>query len=331
MCENCSQFFANPRGWSSRAEVAGDTHIWTMALHRRHQRRPWGLWAQALTVLGLGLLSAATCLQEESTAFNRVFVDWDVQKPGCGDLDALIYKSIWAGPWGQRDCSVWVRASCGWIVPGCCPVLWRPSQCPWGCLCWALGLSVLVNLEPTSPLAGRELLFQRSIWLSTEPAPFWPQHFFPLLCSRATKTGWDGYPLLVRSGLYRWECSTPASMPVECSTPASMPGVLCNRVSSSPARAALPSRCSMSRVVMFLQISESVDALRPEAMRLLVCSCDEYKHLQKMPTDISLQSSSECTVSWFLEQNEFVHLSGVWGLRRDPKITSNDRIHRGMG
>lgn len=56
------------------------------------------MWAQALTVLGLGLLSAATCLQEESTAFNRVVVDWDVQKPGCGDLDALIYKSIWAGP-----------------------------------------------------------------------------------------------------------------------------------------------------------------------------------------------------------------------------------------
>lgn len=37
--------------------------------------------------------------------------------------------------------------------------------------------------EPSSPLAGRELLFLCSIWLSPEPALFWPWHFFPLLCS----------------------------------------------------------------------------------------------------------------------------------------------------
>lgn len=87
----------------------------------------------------------------------------------------------------------------------------------------------------------------------------------------------------------------------------------------------------MGRVVMFLQISKSVDALRPEAKTLLVCSCDEYKHLQKMPTEVSLQLSSEGIVAWFLGQNEFAHLSGVWGLRTDPKITSYDRIHRVMG
>lgn len=72
-----------------------------MSLHRRHQRRPWGRWAQTPCVLGLGLLSAATCLLEESTAFNRVVVDWDVQKPGRGDLNALIHESIWAGPEGS--------------------------------------------------------------------------------------------------------------------------------------------------------------------------------------------------------------------------------------
>lgn len=43
---------------------------------------------------------------------------------------------------------------------------------------------------------------------------------------------------------------------------------------------------------MFLKIiSKNVDALRPEAKRLLVCSSDEYKQLQKMPMDISLQRS----------------------------------------
>lgn len=153
------------------------------------------------------------------------FVDWDVQKPGCGDLDALIYESICAGPWGQHDYSVWVRTSCGWIVPaGCCPVLWRPSHCqvpgsPWGCLCWMLGLSLLVNPRAQLSFGRQGARVPHSIWLSPEPAPFWPRHFFPLLCSRATKTGWDGFPLLVGSGLYHWESST---------TPPSMPGVLWN-------------------------------------------------------------------------------------------------------
>lgn len=96
MCENYSQIFQTPE-----AEAPG------LRSQGTPMAAPWLcaggtkgglLWAQALRVLGLGLLSAATCLQEESTAFNSAVADWNVQKPGHGDLSALIYESIWAGP-----------------------------------------------------------------------------------------------------------------------------------------------------------------------------------------------------------------------------------------
>lgn len=70
---------------------------------------------------------------------------------------------------------------------------------------------------------------------------------------------------------------------------------------------------------MYLQISKSVDALRPEAERLLVCSCDEYKQLQRMSMDISLQHLSECAVCWFLGQNEFAKFVRSLGIEERPK------------
>lgn len=96
MCENYSQIFQTPEAEAPRLRLQGTP---TAALWLCAGGTEGGLlWAQALRVLGLGLLSAATCLQEESTAFNSAVADWNVQKPGHGDLSALIYESIWAGP-----------------------------------------------------------------------------------------------------------------------------------------------------------------------------------------------------------------------------------------
>lgn len=83
-------------------------------------------------------------------------------------------------------------------------------------------------------------------------------------------------------------------------------------------------------------MSKSVGALRPKLKKLLFCSCDENKQLQRMYMGISLQHSSKCTVmqelcAGVLGQNEFAHLSGVLVLRRDTKITCYDKIHRVMG
>ena len=108
MCENYGQIFQTPE-----AEARG------LRLQRMPAAAPCpqaegteaahgASWAQAPCVLGPGLLSAATCLQEESTAFSGAVADRDVQKPGCGDLDALIYESVWAGPRGQHG-----SAGCG--------------------------------------------------------------------------------------------------------------------------------------------------------------------------------------------------------------------------
>lgn len=172
--------------------------------------------------------------------------------------------------------------------------------------------------EPSSPFAGRELLFLHRIWLSPEPAPFWPQHFFPLLCNRAyqdrvrqvaTFSGiW--FVLLGKqhyTTIHAWDAVEQCIFQPSQSCP------------------------SLQVRISYVSANKSVDALRPEARRLLVCSCEEYKQLQRISMDISLQHSSECTACWFRGQNEFAHLSGVWGLRRDPKITSYDTIHRVMG
>lgn len=96
ICENYSQILQTPEAETPGLRFQGTP---TAALWLCTGGTKGGLlWAQALCVLGLGLLSAATCLQEESTAFNSAVVDWDLQKPGHGDLSALIYESIWAGP-----------------------------------------------------------------------------------------------------------------------------------------------------------------------------------------------------------------------------------------
>lgn len=93
MCEIYSQIFQTPQ-----AEAQG------LKLQRTPAAAPcpWAEGAGAAHVcacaLGPGLPSAAARLREGSTAFSRAVAAWDVQKPGCGDLDALIYESAWAGP-----------------------------------------------------------------------------------------------------------------------------------------------------------------------------------------------------------------------------------------
>jgi len=83
---------------------------------------------------------------------------------------------------------------------------------------------------------------------------------------------------------------------------ATAPGTLWSRVSSGPAAAALPATRSPCGLVLFLQRSRSVGAVRPEAERLLVCSCGEFKQLQRMDMDMSPQHSSKRsdleTVCW---------------------------------
>lgn len=97
MCEIYSQIFQTPQ-----AEAQG------LKLQRTPAAAPcpWAEGAGAAHVcacaLGPGLPSAAARLREGSTAFSRAVAAWDVQKPGCGDLGALIYESAWAGPWGQQ-------------------------------------------------------------------------------------------------------------------------------------------------------------------------------------------------------------------------------------
>lgn len=106
MYENYSQIFQTPG-----AEARG------LRLQRAPAPSPcpsaegteaafWAAWVQMPFVLGPGLLSAASCLWEESIAFSGAVADWDVQKPGCGDLNAVICENVWAGPWGQRGSAV---------------------------------------------------------------------------------------------------------------------------------------------------------------------------------------------------------------------------------
>lgn len=273
------------------AEVTEDARCCTVSPGTEGARG--AAWAQALSVLGSGLLSAAACLWEESTAFSGAVADQDVQKPGCGDLDALIYESVWAGS------AVWVRASRGRIVPaGCRPVLWGPSHCrvpadPQGCLCWALGLSIPVN--PRAQLS-----------LCRQGAPVPTQHLAPLsLLPSDLGTSFLSCAAGVTEFSAAWKLNWMRQVPAfsgtwlvllgkqYCTT---APGTLWSSVSSGPAEAALPSTFNTCRLVMFLQMSKSVGALRPEAKRLLVRSCDEYKQLQWMYTDISLQHLSKRAV-----------------------------------
>lgn len=58
----------------------------------------------------------------------------------------------------------------------------------------------------------------------------------------------------------------------------------------------LPFPPHVAHATRYVPANKTVDALRPEAKRLLICSCDECKQLQKMPMGISLQHSSECSV-----------------------------------